>query len=52
MKLRWRCLAPNLPPALRADCDAHGDTNRGAEKHTNETGHPTCTYWGERPEEK
>lgn len=45
--MSWRCraewLAPTRPDAQDVTCDAHGDTDKGAEKHTTDTGHPTVS---------
>lgn len=46
--MSWICraewLAPTHPGGSEiATCDARGDTDRGAEKHTAETGHPTIS---------
>lgn len=39
----WRCIAAEMPPAYRADCDAEGEGDKGAEAHTKATKHPTMT---------
>jgi hypothetical protein len=44
-----RCIAPELPEAHRTDCDAKGDTDKGAEAHTKATGHPTMTSIRRQP---
>lgn len=45
--MSWACraewLAPARPGAQVVTCDAHGDTDRGAEQHTKTTGHPTVS---------
>lgn len=45
----WRCIAPDLPPAHRAECDAKGDGDKGAEAHTKATKHPTMTTIRRQP---
>lgn len=47
----WTCYAHTLPGPLRVDCRAHGTGERGAERHTRETGHPTATGRDETSEE-
>lgn len=48
MSLRWHCLATGHGDT----CDATGDTNRGAEKHADETGHGTTTCVADGPFER
>ena len=51
----WRCMAWTLPLSYPGvTCDAHGDTDKGAETHTRQTKHPTTsgtargTAWARR----
>lgn len=52
---RWQCYAWTLPLSYPdVTCDAHGDTDKGAEDHTKTTKHPTTsgtargTAWARR----
>lgn len=45
--MTWRCVAEHMAPAYPGArviaCDAQGDTDKGAERHTKDTNHPTIS---------
>lgn len=45
----WRCIAADQPGPYRAECDAKGEGDKGAEAHTEATKHPTMTTIRRQP---